>query len=153
MKSAKKIVGFAVKLLVSFGLIAYVVYKIGQQAEWDQLQDRLAAIDPGWTALAVLAQLAAMTCTLVRWKLLLDGQEMIVPWKHLLGAFMIGRFIGTFTPSTIGLDGYRMYDIAKHSGKVAPAVSVILVEKVIGFFVLSVLVLATLPWGFDILPT
>ncbi|MBI5498918.1 MAG: flippase-like domain-containing protein [Deltaproteobacteria bacterium] len=153
MKSAKKIVGFAVKLLVSLGLVAFVVYRIGQQAEWDQLQDRLAAIDPGWTTLAFLAQLAAMACTLVRWKLLLDGQQMIVPWKHLLGAFMIGRFIGTFTPSTIGLDGYRMYDIAKHSGKVAPAVSVILVEKVIGFFVLSVLVLATLPWGFDILPT
>ncbi|MBI5490828.1 MAG: flippase-like domain-containing protein [Deltaproteobacteria bacterium] len=153
MKSAKKIVGFGVKLLVSFGLVAFVLYKIGQQAEWDQLKDRLAAIDPGWTTLAVLAQLAAMACTLGRWKLLLDGQQMVVPWKHLLGAFMIGRFIGTFTPSTIGLDGYRMYDIAKHSGKVAPAVSVILVEKVIGFFVLSVLVLATLPWGFDILPT
>jgi uncharacterized protein (TIRG00374 family) len=149
----KKIVSFAVKLLVSFGLIAWVLYKIGQQDEWGQLQDRLASLDPGWTTLAFLAQLAAMTCTLFRWKLLLDGQEMIVPLRHLLGAFMIGRFIGTFTPSTIGLDGYRMYDIAKHSGKVAPAVSVILVEKVIGFFVLSVLVLATLPWGFQILPT
>jgi uncharacterized protein (TIRG00374 family) len=153
MKSAKKIVSFAVKLVVSLGLIAYVIWKIGQQTEWSQLVDRLAALDPGWVALGFVAQLAAMTCTLFRWKLLLDGQQMHVPLKHLIGAFMIGRFIGTFTPSTIGLDGYRMYDIAKHSGKVAPAVSVILVEKVIGFFVLSVLVLATLPWGFDILPT
>jgi uncharacterized protein (TIRG00374 family) len=93
-----------------------------------------------------------MACTLVRWKLLLDGQDMHVPLRHLIGTFMIGRFIGTFTPSTVGLDGYRMYDIARHSRKIAPAVSVILVEKVIGFFVLSVLVLATLPWGLAVLP-
>lgn len=152
-KGLKKIVGFAAKLLISLGILAYVIWKIGQQAEWDQLQDRLTDLDWGWVALGFLAQLAAMACTLTRWKLLLDGQELHVPLKHLVGAFMIGRFIGTFTPSTVGLDGYRMYDIAKHSGKIAPAVSVILVEKVIGFFVLSMLVLLTLPWGFAVLPT
>ncbi|MBN1770252.1 MAG: flippase-like domain-containing protein [Deltaproteobacteria bacterium] len=152
-RSLKKTVGFAVKLLISLGILAYVIWKIGRQAEWDQLQDRLADLDWSWVALGFLAQLCAMACTLTRWKLLLDGQEMHVPLKHLIGTFMIGRFIGTFTPSTVGLDGYRMFDIAKHSRKIAPAVSVILVEKVIGFFVLSMLVLLTLPWGLAVLPS
>lgn len=151
-QNVRKVVGFAAKVIVSLGILAYVIWKIGQQAEWDQLQDRLADLDWAWVALGFLAQLAAMACTLARWKLLLDGQEMHVPLRHLIGTFMIGRFIGTFTPSTVGLDGYRMYDIARHSRKIAPAVSVILVEKVIGFFVLSVLVLATLPWGVAVLP-
>lgn len=151
-RSLRKAAGFVAKLVVSLGILAYVLWKIGQQAEWGQLRERLADLDWGWVALGFLAQLAAMACTLLRWKLLLDGQDMHVPLRHLIGTFMIGRFIGTFTPSTVGLDGYRMYDIARHSRKIAPAVSVILVEKVIGFFVLSVLVLVTLPWGLAVLP-
>ncbi|MDI7268625.1 MAG: lysylphosphatidylglycerol synthase transmembrane domain-containing protein, partial [Myxococcota bacterium] len=150
--SATKMLKFGAKIAVSGGLIAFVLYRIGRQAEWGDLAGRLASLSAPWVALAFAAQLGAMCFTIWRWRLLLEGQEMDVPLRHLVGAFMIGRFIGTFTPSTIGLDGYRMYDMAKHSGLVVRSVSVILVEKIIGFFVLSLLVLATLPWGLGILP-
>jgi hypothetical protein len=152
MTNLKKTLSLLLKLVVSFGLLGYVVWQIGREADWDNLVARIGWQSLGWIGLAFLAQAIAMGFTIVRWKLLLDGQAMHVPLKHLVGAFLIGRLIGNFAPSTLGLDGYRVYDIAKHSGKISPALSVILVEKVIGFFVLSTLVVATLPWGMGILP-
>jgi hypothetical protein len=67
--------------------------------------------------------------------------------------FLIGRFFGTFLPSTIGLDAYRAYDIAVRAKEATKSVAVIVVEKIIGFFALSTLVLVTLPAGINFLPT
>ncbi len=62
---------------------------------------------------------------------------MNVPLRFLASSFLEGRFFGTFLPSTIGLDAYRTYDLARYSGKTASSISVILVDKVIGLFSLS----------------
>ncbi|MDB4988465.1 MAG: Choline-sulfatase, partial [Myxococcaceae bacterium] len=54
------------------------------------------------------------------------------PWKHLLGTFMIGRFFGAVTPGGLGLSGYRIYDISRHTGKTVRAVASIGIEMVLG---------------------
>jgi len=60
---------------------------------------------------------------------------------------MVGRFLGTFTPTGVGLEAYKAYDIARYTGRAEASVSVVLIEKMIGtFFSLSILVLATLPF-------
>ncbi len=135
------------KVAVSVGITVFVVRKVLANESMDDLAAQLAAVSWPLLGLAFLAQISAMASNLVRWRMLLLGQGIEVPWRHLVGTFLIGRFVGSFTPSTTGLDGWRMYDIARHSGATARSVSVILVAKVIGFFVLSVLLLATLPWG------
>jgi len=101
---------------------------------------------------AFLVKATGMGATVWRWKVLLEAQDLKVPLRHLIGTFLIGRFVGSFLPSTVGLDGYRMYDIARHSGQTARSVSVIVVEKLIGFFVLSALVVVTIPWGVRFIP-
>ncbi|MBU1880051.1 MAG: flippase-like domain-containing protein, partial [Chloroflexi bacterium] len=72
--------------------------------------------------------------------------------RHLVGTFLVGRFFGTFLPSTLGLDAYRAYDIARHAHATIDSVTVILVEKIIGFFALSLLIVVTVPAGMSILP-
>ena len=52
-----------------------------------------------------------------RWTILLRGQGIELPFRHIFGSFLIGRFIGTFLPSTAGLDGYKLYDAARFSGR------------------------------------
>jgi uncharacterized protein (TIRG00374 family) len=103
-----------------------------------------------WMGLALAVKAAGFSLNMVRWHLLLTGQGIRLPAKHIISAFMEGQFVGKFTPSTIGLDGYRAWDVALATGKTLESITVILVEKVTGFFALSVLVLLALPFGIRI---
>lgn len=140
------------KAWISVGLMTILVWHIFDRSQAQEVVERLATISVFWMIGAFLVKGTGMGATVWRWKVLLEAQDLKVPVKHLIGTFLIGRFVGSFLPSTIGLDGYRMYDIARHSGQTARSVSVIVVEKVIGFFVLSTLVMATIPWGIRFIP-
>ena len=141
----------ALKFTVSFAIIGLIVRKVLMSPELDKVIDVLTRMSAShfalWMAGAVVVKAAGMFMAVVRWRILLIGQGLRIGWWHLIRSFLIGRFIGSFTPSTTGLDGWRLYDIAKQSKNTAASVSVILVEKITGFFILSVLILTTLPLG------
>ena len=60
--------------------------------------------------------------------------------------------LGTFTPTGVGLEAYKAYDIARYTGRAEASVSVVVIEKMIGtFFSLGLLVLATLPFFLGLL--
>ncbi|MCK9523688.1 MAG: flippase-like domain-containing protein [Proteobacteria bacterium] len=102
---------------------------------------------PGWFAAAALMQAGAILFSILRWLVLLNGQGLRVPFGHAVRTFMVGRFLGTFTPTGVGLEAYKAWDIARYTGKAEASVSVVLIEKLIGtFFSLGLLVLLTLPY-------
>ncbi len=102
---------------------------------------------PIWFALSFLMQVGAIVFSILRWNVLLIGQNLRVPFSHIVKTFLVGRFLGTFTPTGIGLEAYKAYDIARYTGRAEASVSVVLIEKMIGtFFSLSLLVLITLPF-------
>jgi len=105
-----------------------------------------------WILAAMVIKALGMLSSMLRWDLLLKGQAIKLPFTHLVGTFLVGRFFGMFLPSTIGLDGYRLFDTAKHTGKVVESTTVILIEKLIGFVALTFLVFITLPLGLRFLP-
>jgi uncharacterized protein (TIRG00374 family) len=116
-----------------------------------KLWQEIRTLSPGrvipWMILALLIKATGFSINMFRWHLLLKGQGIQLPVKHIISAFMEGQFLGKFTPSTVGLDGYRAWDVALVTGKTLQSITVILVEKVTGFFALSVLVLLALPFG------
>ena len=96
--------------------------------------------------------IGGILASIMRWDQLLQGQGYRAPFRYLTGSFLVGRFFGMFLPSTLGLDGYRAYDMARQCGDAVRSVAVIVVEKITGFFTLSLLVLVTLPAGLRFLP-
>jgi hypothetical protein len=86
------------------------------------------------------------------WHLLLIGQGIRFPyWQKIVTAFLIGRFIGTFLPSTIGLDGYTLYEAGKYSGKWPRAITAKGLEKFIGVTGLFLGMVVTLPFGYSVI--
>ncbi len=85
-----------------------------------------------------------------RWTLLLRGQGVGLPFGHIFGSFLIGRFIGTFLPSTIGLDGYKLYDAARFSGRTVEVTAATAIEKVLGVLGIFLTFLVSLPLGVSI---
>ncbi|MDF1565090.1 MAG: lysylphosphatidylglycerol synthase transmembrane domain-containing protein [Deltaproteobacteria bacterium] len=137
------------KLALSIGILVLLARKL----DLDKLEATWAAANLLWLVPVMLVKGTGIFSAILRWRWLLRGQDLEVPLRHLIGSFLVGRFIGIVVPSTIGLDGYRAYDIARHAKAPARSIAVILVEKVIGLFALGLLVLVTLPGGQRFVPT
>lgn len=86
------------------------------------------------------------------WHLLLVGQGIRYPfWSKIFTAFLIGRFIGTFLPSTIGLDGYTLYEAGTYSNRWSRVITAKALEKFIGVTGLFLCMVVTLPWGYPVI--
>jgi hypothetical protein len=86
------------------------------------------------------------------WHLLLVGQGVRFPfWSKIMTSFLIGRFIGTFLPSTIGLDGYTLYEASRYSNQWSRAITAKALEKFIGVTGLFLGMVVTLPFGYEVI--
>jgi hypothetical protein len=86
------------------------------------------------------------------WHLLLVGQGIrFAYWQSIVTAFLIGRFIGTFLPSTVGLDGYTLYEAGKYSNQWTRVITAKGLEKFIGITGLFLGITLTLPFGYSVL--
>ncbi|GIW44359.1 MAG: hypothetical protein KatS3mg077_1641 [Candidatus Binatia bacterium] len=100
---------------------------------------------------AFLVRVCGIVCSMLRWNLLLRGQGLHFPLWHIFTTFLIGRFLGTFLPSTIGLDGYKLYDAARFTGRTAEAAAATVIEKGLGIVGIFLCFLVTFPLGHAIL--
>jgi hypothetical protein len=86
------------------------------------------------------------------WHLLLIGQGVRFPyWQSTVTSFLIGRFIGTFLPSTIGLDGYTLYEAGRYSNQWHRVITAKGLEKFIGVTGLFLGMVVTLPFGYQVI--
>lgn len=121
---------------------------------WQLIAQQLNQIDAAtfWTfvAIATSVKMVGMLASMYRWILVLRGQGIELPFRHIFGSFLIGRAIGTFLPSTAGLDGYTLYDAARFSGKTVEVSAAKFVEKISGFSGVFLTFLVSLPFGISI---
>lgn len=102
--------------------------------------------------LAMLVKCVGVISSAYSWHLLLVGQRIRYPfWSAIMTAFLIGRFIGTFLPSTIGLDGYTLYEAGRYSDQWSRAVTAKALEKFIGMAGLFLGMVLTLPFGYQVI--
>lgn len=147
----RRAIGVGLKIAVSaVGL--YLVYgqALGRDG-FDELTAHLATIRWEWFGLAALMQLTAIGFSITRWRLLLGGQGIHARWSFLVPSFFIGRFWGAFTPGGLGLDGWRLYDVATQSKKPARAVAVTTVEKILGQLAFGIVVVFASLWGLEMM--
>ena len=115
------------------------------------IADTVAGIDAGtfWAFVAAAAgiKFVGILASMQRWRVLLAGQGIELPFRHIFGSFLIGRFIGTFLPSTAGLDGYTLYDAARFSGRTIEVTAAKFLEKIIGITGIFLSYLVALPAG------
>ncbi|MFQ5351610.1 MAG: YbhN family protein [Candidatus Binatia bacterium] len=101
--------------------------------------------------LATAVKFIGIMASMYRWTLLLKGQGVELPFWHIFGSFLIGRFLGTFLPSTVGLDGYKLYDAARFSHRTVEATAATVVEKVLGVVGIFITFLVAMPFGLSVL--
>jgi hypothetical protein len=146
-RSMKMRVLVALKVLVTLTLLAVLVHQMWQRDGIDALVARLRLLEPVWVVAAVALHFGAVTAGVVRWRTLLQSRGLSLPFTTLYRSFLIGRFIGAFTPSTTGLDGYRLWDVGRRTGEVVKSGAVILIEKLVGLVGMATVCVILLPFG------
>lgn len=137
----------ALKAIVSMALLGWVVHTALARDGIDALGARLAELSPAWLLVAAAVQMAAVFLGIARWRELLEAHDVRLPFGFLVRSYLMGRFVGTFTPSTAGLDAYRAWDVARETGRRGAAAGVLVTEKLIGLLGLSLACVTLLPFG------
>ena len=105
-----------------------------------------------FAALAMGIKFIGVLSSAFAWHLLLIGQGIRFPyWQKIVTSFLIGRFIGTFLPSTIGLDGDTLYEAGRYSNRWPRVITAKGLEKFIGVTGLFLGMVVTLPFGFSVI--
>ncbi len=120
MKKAKPILILIVKLVVSAGLIVYLLSRIHIERFWDTL----ASADLAYIALALVVYLFTQMISALRWAVLARPMGFATPFKDVVVYYLIGMFFNLFAPSTVGGDVSRVYYLARDGNQGAPHGSV-----------------------------
>ena len=126
----------AVKLLISFGLLAFLLSR--SEIDFASLRESLRKTDPLYVFLAFLTPYGGFLVTSLRWQGLLRVQGVHIRQALLFRSCMVAIFFNQIMPSTIGGDMIRMYDSWKAGASKGVAISTIVVDRVLGLFALAI---------------
>lgn len=130
----KKYLKLIIKLTITIALLAYFYRKI----ELGAVKEHLSELQLWPLVLFFVICVGNMCISSYRWKLLLDADGLILPFKKLFTSHWIAAFFNFFAPSNIGGDAYRITDVAIKSGKPVNTVASVFVDRLSGFIAMSV---------------
>jgi len=132
------------KVVVSLGLIAYLVSRVGVDEVVEAL--RSASTNYLYILVALVLYFGAIALGSLKWQILLKAQGIEVPLQNLLSFTFVGLFFGNFLPTNVGGDLVRGYDLARHTLLPAETAISVLVDRMLGLiaFVFVAVVMALL---------
>jgi glycosyltransferase 2 family protein len=127
-----------VRLSVSVALLYFVLRSIDLPAFWE----RVKSMNPAWILLALAAYAFTQSIAVWRWNRLLRAQHIEVERRRLTESIWVSMFFNNFLPSNIGGDVVRIADTAPAAGSKTLAMTVILVDRVLGLTALVIIAAA-----------
>src|SRR6056297_713938 len=149
-RSRKSVLTFALKSIVSLGLIAWILQTQVQNV--NEIWLAMSAADP-WllTAAFALHILGYLICS-KRWQILLRAQGFAVSVLELVRAYSIGIFFNAFLPGVMSGDFVRALDVSDRVPSYTQSLMILFVERLTGLIALLVLALLALPLiGWDMI--
>jgi glycosyltransferase 2 family protein len=129
-----------VRVGLSAGLLAWII----QRSSLAEVAEAFRSADLLLVAAAFSLNVLGWTISLQRWRILLRAAGLRVPYRHLLQSYLSAIFFNNLLPSTVGGDGLRMYDSWRWGAGRAQAVTVIVVDRLMGIVALLAFALGAL---------
>lgn len=135
MKTLKKAAAALVRLAIGLAIILYLFQKIDTSTLATIVSESLRLWR--WLIGAVLLFLACLCIGAVRWKIILDAQDLRMSWGRTFCVYFIGHFFNSFMFGATGGDVARAYYAMKETHHKKPeAVATVIIDRVIGMIVL-----------------
>jgi uncharacterized protein (TIRG00374 family) len=129
------------RLLVSVGLIVFLIHRLDLGEVANHL--RFIAVVP--LILAALLDFAMIGANSLRWSLLLRAKGMHFSQTRLLYFYLVGNFFSAFLPTSVGGDFVRVVGLSTDTDRRADVLASVVVERLLGFFVLLPMGLLAIP--------
>lgn len=139
---------FVAKLTISALLLGWVLSK----TDLASIGRAFSQCNLGLLLAAFSLHLVGFWISVVRWNILLQAQNVRIPFSDLLYSYLVASFFNAFLPTTIGGDAIRMLDTRAHTGGKTRSAAVIFVDRFTGFFAMVAMALVALPFAHDLLP-
>jgi uncharacterized membrane protein YbhN (UPF0104 family) len=123
-----------IKIMVAAALMVALAFTM----DWREL--RAHAADMSWllAGAAFLAIVAEMPVNAMKWYWSLRLHDRPFRWNYLFRIGCMGYFFNNFLPSAIGGDVYRVYRTCPAGADKAPAISAVLIERLVGVALLLI---------------
>ena len=137
----QKIAFFSAKLLLSVGVIFYIVRGLNL----DQLRTNLLAVEPSMFALA-LALIGAQTLLLNgRWMMIMRSLDIMIDWVSGLRILLISFWFNQVLPSSAGGDAVRIWLLRRRGVQWSPAVKGVVADRFTALLGIVALMVAGFP--------
>ncbi len=104
---------------------------------WAEIRGLTWRVFLPWFLAAMAIKLVGIFANVWRWQILLRGPN----------TYFIGRYFGIVTPSTMGLDAWRLYDTIRLTRRPVECTTVLGVERVLGLVGLFTVILLFMPFA------
>lgn len=141
----RKLLGSALKIIVSVGLLIVVLRQVGWREVWQTLR---SARLPYLIVVAFALALLGIGVRAYRWKVLLDALGIHMSLARLTSLYFVGTFFSDFLPTGVGGDVVRAYEVAQQTENGAGAVGTVLVDRATGLLMLFLMASMALLFGY-----
>jgi len=124
-----------VKIAVSAGLMAFLLYKISLP----ELVAAVQGLDRRLLAGAVCAFFVSNVLGALQWHSLLRADGVALGYVRAFRFYFVGLFFNNFLPANIGGDAVKVWDVSRYGGGVYQVIAVTLLDRIIGIFCLCLL--------------
>jgi uncharacterized membrane protein YbhN (UPF0104 family) len=114
---------------------------------WAEIRSVRLGVFLPWFLVAMAIKLVGIFANVWRWQVLLQGQGIDMKFGFLSSTYFIGRYFGIVTPSTMGLDAWRLYETARLTKRPIECTTALAVERVIGLVGLLAVILLFMPFA------
>lgn len=122
---------FAIKALVSIGLIAFLLYRMDPAEVWRTIRTANISL----VVLSFVLYIGAIALGCLKWQVLLHAQRITVPYRQLITYTFVALFFGNFLPTNVGGDVIRAYDLWRYTDRPAEASISVVVDRLVGLLV------------------
>ncbi|MBY0494615.1 MAG: flippase-like domain-containing protein [Cyanobacteria bacterium] len=127
------------KALVRLGISAALLYFVLRSIDLPAFWERVKGMNPASMVLALAAYAFTQSIAVWRWNRLLRAQHIDVERRRLTESIWVSLFFNNFLPSNIGGDVVRIADTAPAAGSKTLAMTVILMDRVLGLTALVII--------------
>jgi len=127
-----------IKVIISILLVYFLLRRIGVENIWRQLGNA----NWWWALLGIASFTLSNILGALQWLLLLRSQNVKLSFWRVVSYYHVGLFFNNFLIGYIGGDAFRIYDVSKQSGDSTTAVSSVVFDRLVGFFMLTTIAMA-----------
>jgi uncharacterized membrane protein YbhN (UPF0104 family) len=137
----------AIKILVSAALLYFALRNVNLY----ELASRIDIASLGWIALAIAVTFLQIFVGVLRWCEISSECGAPLGTRQAMRFNLIGTFFNQTLPSAIGGDALRLWLVANGGAGWRAATYSIFVDRAIGLIALAVLIVASLPWSYNLI--